>query len=266
MADLGFIDDLWFDRRGELDEEMRLADLIKASFGGDRSAAGRYAAEQRWKNHNKKEEERKGRGAKSPLAQSIIEANESLEKAGLTVRVMKITKRDTELSKRLQKSVQRAAKIVGKSKNFAPFTQERWFFEAVNLMKSSVEFEDYGEYNYRSASPAGQFVIVVEKGNHIVGAMRYDPKIVQARGGVIPTAGSLRVAKGVGTAMFGEVIKMAAKMKVPAIKIEALNTAEGFWKALGFRRVEGAKLKENQTYDMIMDSDTVKTLAKEISS
>ena len=26
-----------------------LIDLIKASFGGDRSAAGRYAAEQRWK-------------------------------------------------------------------------------------------------------------------------------------------------------------------------------------------------------------------------
>jgi len=53
MADLGFIDDLWFDRRGELDESMRLVDLIKASFGGDRSAAGRYAAEQRWKGHAK---------------------------------------------------------------------------------------------------------------------------------------------------------------------------------------------------------------------
>jgi hypothetical protein len=30
--------------------------LRKASFGGDRSAAGRYAAEQRWKNHQKKEQ------------------------------------------------------------------------------------------------------------------------------------------------------------------------------------------------------------------
>lgn len=38
----------------ELDEEVLLADLIKVSFGGDRSAAGRYAAEQRWKNHRKK--------------------------------------------------------------------------------------------------------------------------------------------------------------------------------------------------------------------
>ncbi|NBR70511.1 MAG: hypothetical protein EBT75_00180 [Proteobacteria bacterium] len=53
MADLGFIDDLWFDRGGGLDESMRLVDLIKASFGGDRSAAGRYAAEQRWKGHVK---------------------------------------------------------------------------------------------------------------------------------------------------------------------------------------------------------------------
>lgn len=59
MADLGFIDDLWFDRSEELDEGMRLADLIKASFGGDRSAAGRYAAEQRWKGHVKREDKGK---------------------------------------------------------------------------------------------------------------------------------------------------------------------------------------------------------------
>ena len=32
------------------------AKIYKASFGGDRSAAGRYAAEQRWKNHRKKDE------------------------------------------------------------------------------------------------------------------------------------------------------------------------------------------------------------------
>ena len=37
------------------DAMVRLA-LSKASFGGDRSAAGRYAAEQRWKGHQKKDE------------------------------------------------------------------------------------------------------------------------------------------------------------------------------------------------------------------
>lgn len=36
-------------------EEQSLIDLIKASFGGDRSAAGRYAAEQRWKGNRKKD-------------------------------------------------------------------------------------------------------------------------------------------------------------------------------------------------------------------
>lgn len=35
-------------------DDATLVDIIKASFGGDRSAAGRYAAEQRWKNHRKK--------------------------------------------------------------------------------------------------------------------------------------------------------------------------------------------------------------------
>ena len=36
--------------------EGKEAGLGKASFGGDRSAAGRYAAEQRWKNHQKQEQ------------------------------------------------------------------------------------------------------------------------------------------------------------------------------------------------------------------
>ena len=40
--------------------EKSLVELLKASFGGDRSAAGRYAAEQRWKGHVKQE------GAGSP--------------------------------------------------------------------------------------------------------------------------------------------------------------------------------------------------------
>lgn len=44
---------------------MSLAELIKASFGGDRSAAGRYAAEQRWKGHQKKDKQPKGRASGS---------------------------------------------------------------------------------------------------------------------------------------------------------------------------------------------------------
>lgn len=53
MADLGLIEDLWFDRTELEENEPSLADIIKASFSGDRSAAGRYAAEQRWKDHAK---------------------------------------------------------------------------------------------------------------------------------------------------------------------------------------------------------------------
>jgi hypothetical protein len=48
----------------EEEDSESLADIIKASFGGDRSAAGRYAAEQRWKGHAKSEPERKSGGKK----------------------------------------------------------------------------------------------------------------------------------------------------------------------------------------------------------
>lgn len=43
-------------------------DIEKASFGGDRSAAGRYAAEQRWKNHRKKDD-----GPKDPRRATLLE-------------------------------------------------------------------------------------------------------------------------------------------------------------------------------------------------
>lgn len=42
-------------------DKAALVELIKASFGGDRSAAGRYAAEQRWKGHAKTNESREYR-------------------------------------------------------------------------------------------------------------------------------------------------------------------------------------------------------------
>lgn len=251
-----------------------LYSLEKASFGGDRSSAGRYAAEQRWKNHQKKEEEKKGRGDKSPLAQSIIEANESLAKTGFTVRTVEITKRDSEVSQRLKdslrKSYYKVVKKIAESDEDDVDENPLWVESAHNLMEKSIYFEDT-EYNYRNPDPVGQFIILVEKNNLIVGAMRYDPKYVKEefkdeQVGEILYAGSFRVAKGIGTAMFGEALKIAAKTGTGAIKIEALNTAEGFWKSQGFRRVKDAELKENSTYDMTIDADTVQAVAKEISS
>ena len=50
-----FVDDGLAKARVRVDAMVEAA-LMKASFGGDRSAAGRYAAEQRWKGHQKKDE------------------------------------------------------------------------------------------------------------------------------------------------------------------------------------------------------------------
>lgn len=55
----------------EEEESESLVDIIKASFGGDRSAAGRYAAEQRWKGHQKKQEDAKGRQGGGSLDDEI---------------------------------------------------------------------------------------------------------------------------------------------------------------------------------------------------
>ena len=60
IQDLDYYDD---DDLIELLRQVDLEEILKASFGGDRSAAGRYAAEQRWKGHVKRED--KGKDGKT---------------------------------------------------------------------------------------------------------------------------------------------------------------------------------------------------------
>ena len=60
--------------------KQSLVDLIKASFSGDRSAAGRYAAQQRWKNHQKKNEKPKDDGT-PPIDPKLAQAKKILEDA-----------------------------------------------------------------------------------------------------------------------------------------------------------------------------------------
>jgi hypothetical protein len=57
-----------------------LVDLIKASFGGDRSAAGRYAAQQRWKNQQKKIEKPKDDDP-PPIDKRLVQAQKVLDDA-----------------------------------------------------------------------------------------------------------------------------------------------------------------------------------------
>jgi PAS domain-containing protein len=73
----------WLDEEiPDLDKPTSLAAIIKASFGGDRSAAGRYAAEQRWKNHQKKEDDAKGRGGGGSLDDEIRRVSGLLQAVG----------------------------------------------------------------------------------------------------------------------------------------------------------------------------------------
>jgi hypothetical protein len=65
---------------GDAFRKMSLVDLIKASFAGDRSAAGRYAAQQRWKNHQKKDKKPEDDGT-PPVDPRLVEAKKILESA-----------------------------------------------------------------------------------------------------------------------------------------------------------------------------------------
>lgn len=82
MSGIESLEDLDDDTLGVSLRQMRLEDLVKASFGGDRSAAGRYAAEQRWKNHQKKEEDAKGRKGGGSLDDEIRRVSDVLKAVG----------------------------------------------------------------------------------------------------------------------------------------------------------------------------------------
>jgi PAS domain-containing protein len=79
IEELDYWDDEVF---SALVRQVTLEEMLKASFGGDRSAAGRYAAEQRWKNHQKKEDDAKGREGKGSLDDEIRRVSGLLKAVG----------------------------------------------------------------------------------------------------------------------------------------------------------------------------------------
>ena len=97
-------------------DAMIAAALAKASFGGDRSAAGRYAAEQRWKDHVKRQ---RGRSQGRSVDQQLKEGPQNLafgRDANGLVRVGTIE----ELRQRYGTTVQEHQKYFMDKYGFAP--------------------------------------------------------------------------------------------------------------------------------------------------
>jgi hypothetical protein len=215
-----------------------LRDIIKASFGGDRSAAGRYAAEQRWKGHVKGAEKPRTRNLRevqlktnpdekdfiaeepkgsssSPITQRLVAAQSDLNAKGYTTK--RYAKGETFNSDEvLQQIVEKLAdpKISDRAR------------EGFVMMKAAVSRFENSDY---------KILITVEKDGKVVGAslLKIPPNSDKAE---LVYAGSTAEVKGTGSAMFADVIKTVASAE-KRLFLQSVDDAYDFWKGMGFNMV-----------------------------
>lgn len=215
---------------------------------------------------------RGGSGKKSEAARTITEAEQSLKGAGITLRTITLPSSEakaTKLSKELERKFFAGSSIVS-DKLFPDGFQDQWFISAHNLIQRCLRF---GSNLSVVGSPTrmsklrekGTRIIVAEVNGKIVGAMRYE-----GWDGEIPYAGSFRVASGIGSAMFGQVVRIAAQ-RGGRIQIEALGSAQGFWEKMGFRADKPSSSNERRiqmeqegTINMSMSPEDVAKLAEQL--
>lgn len=224
---------------------------------------------------------RAGSDKKSSAANTIAEAEQSLKDAGVTLRIITLPSSEakaTKLSKELEKNFFQGSSIVS-AKLFPDGFQDQWFISAHNLIQKCLRFGNNvtvattmreamasrGIPRAAKLKAKGTRIIIAEVNGKIVGAMRYE-----RWDGEIPYAGSFRVANGIGSAMFGQVVRIAAQSG-GRIQIEALTSAKGFWEKMGFREERPSSSYERQvqieqegTVNMSMSPEDVAKLAEQL--
>jgi hypothetical protein len=276
MADLGFIDDLWFDRLGELDEEMRLADLIKASFGGDRSAAGRYAAEQRWKGHVKKQpvapsnpynlQVSENLGAQLSL---IGAAMRTVEDAGVETKAYgrsdltpdDIDKLDDEIHA-MRKRIDGADKLNDFRLSKGKISEEEYLrmnevlrraHEARRLGRMALtkmlrdpSDEDFEDELLVSRDADGKLagltmISTLKKDVDLRMLYHNGPPVVlnvKGRSVYVEFLVSFQSVPQMGKALFGELLKHSAGKGVQSIMLETTDESRDYWQRIGFKPMQ----------------------------
>ena len=265
MADLGFIADLWFDRSEEPNKPMRLVDIIKASFGGDRSAAGRYAAEQRWKNHQKKKEDKKGIFVSSALRNQLSLSRDALKNfendvgslrrypdvlskeddKALSAEITKLWLQADKFGRRLEESSDFSEEMKAKKLTAVARTQE-----AARLAELALEAMGKPPFDERWKQ---ELVVARDRNGELTGLMLVQIGMdentekmmmmgsnssvdVTGRGMEIAYLVSFQTQKGMGSALFGQALKDAAGKNVVQISLEWTAKSKPFWTRIGFDR------------------------------
>lgn len=243
-----------------------LFSLTKASFGGDRSAAGRYAAEQRWKNHQKKE----GGKEKKPFVTSALRNQLSLSRdalknfennggslrrypdvlskeddKALSAEITKLWLQADKFGRRLEESSDFSEEMKAKKLTAVARTQE-----AARLAELALEAMKKPPFDERWKQ---ELVVARDRNGELTGLMLVQNGMdentekmmmmgsnssvdVTGRGMEISYLVSFQTQKGMGSALFGQALKDAAGKNVVQISLEWTAKSKPFWTRIGFDR------------------------------
>ena len=196
-----------------------------------RSEAGKYAAEQRWKNHAKMVDPVRVLDSKyQKVADRINAGLQSLTEAGFQIGDIKTDKDHARF------------------RNM--YVQFNDFFEQQSELWRETKGEQgkqFPSHSYMGLRLIGRIVtvvpdlpsknerlLVVHDGSVIAGAARaliYINNKTKLKTMSIEYMGSAQLVKGVGSAMYGELLKWGASQGVEAVELDPLDGAKSFWQS-----------------------------------
>ena len=247
-------------RESEIKIEMR-----KASFGGDRSAAGRYAANVRWQGQGKGEKDKKDFSLKT-VAKRINDATASIRAKGMKIQRLKPDTQGFDWNLKVQRGW--AQKTFEKTRELQ-YPEPSWRRDTADYVTSPIEDDPRKQLPEKfrlgslmiekalSIHSKADGVFVIGETEIVAGAASY--RLFKNFGAVVfDFAGSHGVVKGVGSALFGRIVQVAAANNAEIV-LGSLDGSVSFWEAQGFKN--DGKDVERGTTNMKLSREKATELA-----
>jgi len=252
-----------FSRESEIKIEMR-----KVSFGGDRSEAGRYAANVRWQGHTKGKKDKKDFSFKT-VAKRINDATASIRATGMKIERLKPDTQGFDWNLKVQRGW--AQKTFEKIREIQ-YPEPSWRRDKSDYVDRQIEDDSrkklpdkfrLGALMIEKAlalQTKADGIFVIGETGIVSGAASYRLfKNLKAGSAVVfDYAGSHGVVKGVGSALFGRIVQVAAAHNAEIV-LGALEGSVSFWEGQGFQNDGRSSTRE--LFNMKLTREKVQELA-----
>ena len=253
------------------------AKVFKVSFGGNASEAGRYAAQQRWKNHKKAEKPapKKAVSSAREIADRIRTAQKSVADAGFKVEGRQVTD-SGDYQWYAERMKDKAEETFIKTHAFAYPNHANTLLDDHERGRNPSDTDTLPSLPERFRLGS----LMIKKALTVNNAFQSDGIVTVMNGDVVAAAGSYRlfpkrstpvllfdyagshgVVKGAGSALFAKVVVVAYRKKMDIV-LGALKDSVPFWESQGFKN-DGFN-SDRGVFNMVLSRERVVELAEEI--